>query len=176
MKQVTFRVVVTTADDSDLDALAGSLKESISFLDDEGDQLEDFTEYDFQYLEQLDSRDLDTGEKRPKGWISWEDAAKEMGEEYVDILEREFHDGELYVTPDGYVRWVEDPERAKEIMDSFGAKDLNDLFGRCRADKNDPIIRELYKCIGYSLYGFWEIFYWDVNNEDADEYRGRLDN
>ena len=41
------------------------------------------------------------------------------------------------------------------------------------ADKNDPRIRELYKHIGYSLYGFWEIFYWGVNNEDAYKYMGR---
>jgi hypothetical protein len=174
MKEVTFKVVVTTDDDADLDGLMGSIRESISFLADEGDQLEDFTEYELKYIQQVDSRDMATNEPRPQGWISWEDAAK-IDEDYAEILEREFHDGELYITESGTLCWVENPKREEEIMNAFGAKDLDDLFGRCRADKNDPIIRELYKCIGYSMSGFWEIFYWEVNNEDADAYRGRLD-
>jgi hypothetical protein len=41
------------------------------------------------------------------------------------------------------------------------------------ADKNDPRIRELYKHIGYSLYGFWEVFYWEVNNDRGYQYMGR---
>jgi hypothetical protein len=26
--------------------------------------------------------------------------------------------------------------------------------------------------MGYSLSGYWEIFYWEVNNEDAEDYHG----
>ena len=68
-------------------------------------------------------------------------------------------------------RWKAYPEREKEIMDHFGATNLNDLFAK-GADKNDPLIRELYRCMGYSLSGYWEIFYWEVNNEKADEWVG----
>jgi len=24
--------------------------------------------------------------------------------------------------------------------------------------------------MGYSLFGYWEVFYWDANNDIADEY------
>jgi len=105
------------------------------------------------------------------GPISWEDAAA-ISEEYAEILETEELGHELYVNEHGTIRWVADPEKEQEMMDMFGARDLNDLFMK-GADKNDPRIRELYKHIGYSLYGFWEIFYWETNNELAYQYQGR---
>jgi hypothetical protein len=37
--------------------------------------------------------------------------------------------------------------------------------------KNDESVRKLYRDMGYSLSGYWEIFYWEMNNEDADQYR-----
>jgi len=109
----------------------------------------------------------------PQGPISWE-AAAALDEEYAKVLEREELGYDLYIDNANVLRWVPNPERVEEIMNEFGAKDLNDLFGRCNADKNDPKIRELYKAMGYSLSGFWEIFYWEVNNEDAWAYQGRL--
>lgn len=108
-----------------------------------------------------------------EGPISWEEAAA-FDEEYSYVLEREFVDCELYVDSHYVIRWKKNPEREKEIMKMYGAKDLNDLFGRGGVSKNDPIIRELYKVIGYSLYGFWEIFYWEVNNPRQVEYQGRM--
>ena len=54
-------------------------------------------------------------------------------------------------------------------MQEFGAKDLNDLFIK-GANKNDPRIRELYRWIGYSIFGYWEVFYWDWNNDCVDEW------
>jgi hypothetical protein len=36
--------------------------------------------------------------------------------------------------------------------------------------KNSEIYRKLYRDMGYSLSGYWEVFYWDVNNEKVDEY------
>lgn len=104
--------------------------------------------------------------------VSWEEAAS-MGEEYQEVLEREFFHP-LHIDEHGTLRWFPDPDREQEIMKQFGASDLNDLFGRCRADKNTDIIHELYKCMGYSLFGFWEVFYWEANNENANEYKGRL--
>jgi len=107
------------------------------------------------------------------GHISWMSAAS-ISSEYKQVLKREHYGHELYVDKHNTIRWVKNPEKEKEIMEEFGASDLNDLFGRCRADKNDPRIRELYKHKGYSLFGFWEIFYWRVNNPCACEYKGRL--
>jgi len=106
-----------------------------------------------------------------EGPMSWEDAAA-ISEEYAEVLEREELGHELYVNEHGTIRWVADPEKEQEIMDEFGARDLNDLFMK-GADKNDPRVRELYKHIGYSLFGFWEVFYWEVNNDCAHQYQGR---
>ncbi len=103
-----------------------------------------------------------------QGPIGWEDAAK-LAEEYDEVLKCEEPGHELYISEHGTLRWVADPIKEQEIMDELGASDLNDLF--CNgADKNDPRIRELYKHMGYSLYGFWEVFYWEVNNPLAYQY------
>lgn len=104
--------------------------------------------------------------------ITWTEVAN-ICEEYKEVLTCEEFGHKIIVDKNGTIRWEDYPSRAQEIMDQFGAKNLNDLFGRCGADKNDPIIRELYKCIGYSINGFWEIFYWEVNNDRADEYNCR---
>lgn len=109
--------------------------------------------------------------KLKAGPINWEEASK-ICDDYKDVLDTEYLGHQLYVDEHGTIRWEADPELEKIIMDEYNAKDLNDLFMK-GAKKNDPIIRELYKHIGYSLYGFWEIFYWEVNNELAHEYKGR---
>ncbi len=104
-----------------------------------------------------------------EGPISWQ-AASKIAADYEMVLAREEKDGhQLYVDKHDTIRWVENPIREKEIMDIYRAGDLSQLFMH-GADKNTAIIRELYKCIGYSLCGFWEIFYWEVNNERANEY------
>jgi hypothetical protein len=28
----------------------------------------------------------------------------------------------------------------------------------------------MYRDMGYSLYGYWEIFYWEMNNDYAQDY------
>jgi hypothetical protein len=37
-------------------------------------------------------------------------------------------------------------------------------------DKNSDEYRKVYRDIGYSLDGYWEIFYWEVNNPIASKY------
>ena len=107
----------------------------------------------------------------PKGPISW-DAAAKISPEYAEVLATEELGHELYVDDHGTIRWVANPEKEQEIMDEFSASDLNQLYIN-GARKNDPRIRELYKHIGYSLFGFWEVFYWEVNNPHAYKYLGR---
>ena len=36
---------------------------------------------------------------------------------------------------------------------------------------NSEMWRKLYRDLGYSLFGYWEIFYWEANNEKAAEYK-----
>jgi len=93
-----------------------------------------------------------------EGNITWAQASA-IADEYKQVLDREFQGHQLYVDKHGTIRWVADPERENEIMAEFGARDMNDLYLK-GGDKNDPRMRELYKHIGYSLSGFWEVFYW----------------
>ena len=102
-------------------------------------------------------------------YLSYEEVGN-LSDEYKDILSREVSGHRLYISSNETIRWEKNQPRVDEIMKFFGADDLNDLFGKCQADKNDPLVRELYKCMGYSLSGFWEVFYWDWNNDKADEY------
>jgi len=37
-------------------------------------------------------------------------------------------------------------------------------------NKNDEIYRDYYRKLGYTLYGYWEIFYWEVNNSNCINY------
>lgn len=55
--------------------------------------------------------------------------------------------------------------------------DLNTIvtaFFENDIDKNNEIWREMYRGIGYSLSGYWEIFYWDMNNEEAHLYEAPI--
>jgi hypothetical protein len=45
------------------------------------------------------------------------------------------------------------------------------LFFKMGLTKNSEEVRKLYRDMGYSLSGYWEIFYWDMNNEDAHKYK-----
>jgi hypothetical protein len=92
-------------------------------------------------------------------------------EQYKEILEKEsHHDHELIKDERGALRWKEDP-KVIEIVDTIGLNNIWCLFHHMGLTKNSEEVRKLYRDIGYSLYGYWEIFYWEMNNEDASEYR-----
>ena len=91
--------------------------------------------------------------------------------DFVEILEREsHHDHEIIEDVDGSPRWKEDKD-VRKLVDKIGLNDLIPLFHILGYDKNSEIYRKLYRNIGYSLSGYWEIFYWEMNNELADEYQ-----
>lgn len=117
-----------------------------------------------------------------KGEISWTEAAT-ICEDYKKVLLCEQLGHPLHIDKNGTLRWAAKPEREKEIMESIGAKDLDDVYTIYYDQyspqfdvpaKNNDLIRELYKCRGYSLSGFWEVFYWDWNNEHADKARPQV--
>jgi len=88
-------------------------------------------------------------------------------EDYAEVMGGErYHDHRIIKTDHGTYRWEKDEAREQEIMDHFGITDLNNLT----ASKNDPLVREMYRCMGYSVFGYWEVFYWEVNNEEAGEW------
>lgn len=98
--------------------------------------------------------------------IKREDIKDEL---YQDIFQKEaHHDHEIIIDKHGIYRWKKDP-----VID-FLSKDLNSVVRQLHEeghDKNSELYRKIYRSIGYSLNGYWEIFYWEANNEAADEYR-----
>jgi len=91
-------------------------------------------------------------------------------ESYLQVLGQEIYHGHKIIRDKhDTIRWEAFPVREQAIMDQFGASDLNELFSE-GATKNNPLIRELYRCIGYSLSGYWEVFYWNRNNDDVDDW------
>ncbi len=97
---------------------------------------------------------------------------KDITEEvYREILDVEtHHDHKIIEDEDGILRWEENPATRfliDEVTDLN--KTVNELY-RTGHDKNSELYRKLYRDIGYSLYGYWEIFYWEVNHEEASEY------
>ena len=102
---------------------------------------------------------------------------KKINREDIDIdwinemLETEsHHDHEILETSNGILRWKENPV-INFLVDNY---DLNDIV--CKLfnkgyTKNSELYRKLYRDMGYSLYGYWEVFYWDANNVDAENYK-----
>lgn len=94
-------------------------------------------------------------------------------ENYKEIFDIEFHHNhEVIKDGNGTVRWKADPFIQKMIP---GTMNLNDLwyimFHSMGLTKNSEQVRKLYRDMGYSLSGYWEIFFWEMNNELSPEYR-----
>lgn len=112
--------------------------------------------------------------------ISRKDAIEKMKsmddkDNYAEILEREsHHDHELLIDDEGKLWWKENPEFVK-LKEKIGLDNLWKLFESLGYDKNSEVIRNMYRHNGYSLFGYWEIFYWEMNNPIADEYQPNSD-
>ena len=94
---------------------------------------------------------------------------------YQTVLDADGKDHELYVHNDT-VRWRDDPV-IEMLYDELEVIDLNKLMMKLATTygegyKNDHRIRKFYRGLGYSLFGYWEVFFWDWNNEEADEWMG----
>ena len=91
-------------------------------------------------------------------------------ETYQEIFEVEsHHDHEITIDELGVIRWKKN-EDVRELVD---ASDLNLIIRglyESGHDKNSEVYRKLYRNMGYSLSGYWEVFYWEVNNPDAQKY------
>ncbi|MEM1219601.1 MAG: hypothetical protein AAGH79_11835 [Bacteroidota bacterium] len=102
-----------------------------------------------------------------QNYINREDLTEET---YREILDKETHHDHKIIQDDhGVYRWEEIPM----INDILKGMDLNDLFLLLISlghGKNSEVYRKLYRNMGYSLFGYWEVFYWEVNNEEADRY------
>lgn len=89
---------------------------------------------------------------------------------YLEILEKEtHHDHEIIQDEHGTLRWKEDPY-VRKMVDELGLNGIIMLFYSLGLNKNSELYRKMYRGMGYSLNGYWEIFYWEANNPAADEY------
>lgn len=92
-------------------------------------------------------------------------------QDYKLIFETEsHHEHEVIEDEQGTVRWKVNPA-VRAIIDKTNLNDLWILFMSMGLTKNSEEVRKLYRDMGYSLSGYWEIFYWDMNNEDAKKYK-----
>ena len=91
-------------------------------------------------------------------------------EHYQEIFKKEsHHNHEIIETEDGVFRWKANPD-VEHFLKNISLNDLCPLLNCLGYGKNSEVYRKLYRDMGYSLSGYWEIFYWDLNNEDADSY------
>lgn len=93
------------------------------------------------------------------------------GEEMRMVLDTEtHHDHVIICDSNGTYRWKEN-DTVRKIIDRTNLNDIIVLLHCLGHDKNSETYRKMYRDMGYSLYGYWEIFYWEANNDAADEYK-----
>ena len=90
---------------------------------------------------------------------------------YKKIFKKEsHHDHPVVNDGSGTLRWQSDPT-VQNLVDRMNLNDIWILFHHMGLTKNSEEVRKLYRDMGYSLSGYWNVFYWEMNNEDADQYR-----
>ena len=88
---------------------------------------------------------------------------------FGEIMRKESHHDhpiELNKIP----RWKQNDD-VKAYVDKMGLNDTIGLFISMGYTRNSEVWRKLYRDIGTSLFAYWEVFYWEMNNEEAEEYR-----
>ncbi len=89
---------------------------------------------------------------------------------YREILDVEtHHDHLIEKDEDGTLRWTRN-YKVCEIVDKIGMENIFELFERLGANKNSELLRKMFRERGYTLFGYWELFYCETNNDIANEY------
>jgi len=94
----------------------------------------------------------------------------ELPDDYSEMMKTETHHNHRIVMLNGVIRWEEN-DGVRELVDMC---DLNKMIMDMQdkgITKNSEKYRRLYRNMGYSLSGYWEVFYWEMNNDEADEYK-----
>ena len=93
-----------------------------------------------------------------------------LSEDYAEIMRKEsHHDHKIYEDKHGTYRWAT-VQVVDDLVEVVGLNQVVESLFFKGYDKNSELYREIYRSIGYSISGYWEIFYWEANNEDASEY------
>lgn len=89
----------------------------------------------------------------------------------IEMLSTEtHHDHEIVMGEGGDLYWLEN-KAVRESVDKIGLLNIYELFESLGMNYNSEIIRKMYRDKGYSLFGYWEIFYCETNNEIANKYK-----
>ncbi len=88
---------------------------------------------------------------------------------YDLILDSEHHEHELIKDEHGTIRWLENPV-IRGMVDAIGLNEVVEGLYANGFNKNSELYRAIYRGLGYSLSGYWEVFYWKANNDNADTY------
>jgi hypothetical protein len=89
---------------------------------------------------------------------------------FREIFEKESHHDHPIIMDGGRLRWAPN-KRVVELATRISLNDLIPLFYELGHDKNSELYRKFYRDLGYSLNGYWEIFYWEANNPEAASYK-----
>jgi len=81
------------------------------------------------------------------------------------------HDHEIVKDEHGTLRWRPNPSVRLMIDTKINLNDLIILMNELGYGKNSEVYRALYRNMGYSLFRYWEVFYWEANNPQASEYK-----
>ena len=101
--------------------------------------------------------------------ISREEVA-EVSEDYAKLLKKETHHNHEIIKVGNTLIWKPN-EEAQRYLENISLNDLCPLLSSLGYGKNSEVYRKLYRDMGYSIFGYWEIFYWVVNNPDAKKYK-----
>ena len=102
--------------------------------------------------------------------VSREEACEESSE-IREILERESHHSHpIERSPRGALRWKPNLMIREIALQRINLNDLWMLFYEMGLGKNDEPVRKLYRDLGYTLEGYWNLFYWEANNPEARSY------
>ena len=95
----------------------------------------------------------------------------ELPKDYSEMMESESHHEHRIIEDEyGTLRWEED-DFIIRFIDECSLNDIVMGFHSKGNGKNCEEYRELYRKMGYSLNGYWEMFYWEMNNEGVADYR-----
>ena len=91
--------------------------------------------------------------------------------DFIEIMKKEnHHNHEIIQDEEGHLYWKPNDFVCAEIE----GQNINDnifYFLSIGLNKNSEEYRKFYRDMGYSLFGYWEIFYWNSNNPIANEYK-----
>lgn len=95
---------------------------------------------------------------------------KDLPEDYTEMMKTEqHHQHEIVRDSRGKLKWKEDPF-TKDLVDTCGLTNIREALERSGVNKNSEICRELYRRMGYPIEGYWEVFYCELNNPNANLY------